>query len=175
MPNSALLDTCTLIRLGGYPETLSDEARATIENAWYLFVSPISLWEIVFKHQIGKLELAQPPKEWFATLKHEYELQTIPLTDEVMTHAAELPLQAVVHKTQRELQVVRKIADAFADEFRNDQRVVFSDGPHGVFHASRIEGLHAAVEALQRIRRRMRIVVLQRMVGLLSEQAAKHK
>ena len=92
MPNSALLDTCTLIRLGGYPETLSDEARATIENAWYLFVSPISLWEIVLKHKIGKLELAQPPKEWFATLKHEYELQTIPLTEEVIIHAAELPL-----------------------------------------------------------------------------------
>ena len=65
----ALLDTCALIRLGGYPETLSDEARATIENAWYLFVSPISLWEIVFKHKIGKLKLAQPPKEWFATLQ----------------------------------------------------------------------------------------------------------
>ena len=110
MPNSALLDTCTLIRLGGYPETLSDEARATIENAWYLFVSPISLWEIVFKHKIGKLELAQPPKEWFATLKHEYELQTIPLTEEVMTHAAELPLHhrdpadRFIMRTRRELE-----------------------------------------------------------------------
>ena len=93
----------------------------------------------------------------------------------LIPRAAKFPLQAVVHKAQRELQIVRKIADAFADEFRNNQRVVFSDRPHGVFHASRVEGLHAAVEAFQRIRRRMRIVVLQGMVGLLPEQAANHK
>jgi len=92
MPNSALLDTCTLIRIAGYPETLSEAARETIENAWYLFVSPISLWEIVFKHKIGKLELNLPPREWFELLKSEYGLQMIPLSEEIVSRAAELPL-----------------------------------------------------------------------------------
>ena len=92
MPNSALLDTCTLIRIAGYPETLSEAARETIENAWYLFVSPISLWEIVFKHKIGKLELNLPPREWFELLKSEYGLQMIPLSEEIVSRASELPL-----------------------------------------------------------------------------------
>jgi len=92
MPNSALLDTCTLIRIAGYPETLSAVARETIENAWYLFVSPISLWEIVFKHKIGKLVLNLPPREWFGLLKSEYGIQTIPLSEEIVSRAAELPL-----------------------------------------------------------------------------------
>ena len=92
MPNSALLDTCTLIRIAGYPETLSEAARETIENAWYLFVSPISLWEIVFKHKIGKLELNLPPREWFELLKSEYCLQMIPLSEEIVSRASELPL-----------------------------------------------------------------------------------
>lgn len=49
MPNSALLDTCALVRLGGFPETLSTAAQEVIENAWYLYASPVSLWEIIFK------------------------------------------------------------------------------------------------------------------------------
>ena len=60
MPNSFLLDTCTLVRLAGFPETLSAATREAIENAWYLYASPVSLWEVIFKCQIGKLELNQP-------------------------------------------------------------------------------------------------------------------
>lgn len=92
MPSSALLDTCALVRLGGFPETLSMAAREAIENAWYLYASPVSLWEIIFKCQIGKMELAQPPREWFKQLKGEYDIKMLPLTEEVAALAAELPL-----------------------------------------------------------------------------------
>lgn len=92
MPNSALLDTCTLVRLAGFPETLSAAARETIESAWYLYASPVSLWEIIFKCQIGKLELSQPPRKWFAQLKAEYDIKTLTLSEEVAALAAELPL-----------------------------------------------------------------------------------
>ena len=92
MPNSYLLDTCTLVRLAGFPETLSAAAREAIENAWYLYVSPVSLWEIVFKRQIGKLELSQSPRDWFSQLKSEYDINMLPLTEEAAALAGELPL-----------------------------------------------------------------------------------
>lgn len=92
MPNSFLLDTCTLVRLAGFPETLSAAAREAIENAWYLYVSPVSIWEVIFKCQIGKLELSLPPRDWFAQLKSEYDIKMLPLTEEAATLAGELPL-----------------------------------------------------------------------------------
>ena len=92
MPNSVLLDTCALVRLGGFPETLSAAAQEAIENAWYLYASPVSLWEIIFKCQIGKMELSQPPREWFNQLKDEYDIKMLPLTEEAAALAAELPL-----------------------------------------------------------------------------------
>lgn len=118
MPNSALLDTCTLVRLAGFPETLSDAAREVIENAWYLYASPVSLWEIVFKCQIGKMELNLPPRQWFAQLKGEYDIKMIPLTEDVAALAAELPLHH------------RDPADRFviATAKLNDLPVITSDG-----------------------------------------------
>ena len=92
MPNSVLLDTCALVRLGGFPETLSAAAQEAIENAWYLYASPVSLWEIIFKCQIGKMELNQPPREWFKQLKDEYDIKMLPLTEEAAALAAEFPL-----------------------------------------------------------------------------------
>lgn len=92
MPNSFLLDTCTLVRLAGFPETLSAAAREAIENAWYLYASPVSLWEIVFKCQIGKLVLTQSPRDWFAQLKSEYDIKMLPLTEDAAALAGELPM-----------------------------------------------------------------------------------
>lgn len=92
MPNSVLLDTCTLVRLAGYPESLSEDAREAIENAWYLYVSPVSFWEIVFKYQIGKLVIGQPVRQWLVQLKKAYDIQMLPLTEEIAELAGELPL-----------------------------------------------------------------------------------
>ena len=63
-----------------------------IENAWYLYASPVSLWEIIFKCQIGKMELKQSPRDWFKQLKDEYDIKMLPLTEEAAALAAELPL-----------------------------------------------------------------------------------
>ena len=84
MPNSVLLDTCTLVRLAGYPESLSEDAREAIENA--------SFWEIVFKYQIGKLVIGQPVRQWLVQLKKAYDIQMLPLTEEIAELAGELPL-----------------------------------------------------------------------------------
>ena len=129
MPNSYLLDTCTLVRLAGFPETLSAAAREAIENAWYLYVSPVSLWEIVFKRQIGKLELSQSPRDWFSQLKSEYDIKMLPLTEEAAALAGELPLHH------------RDPADRFiiATAKLHDLTVITTDGNFSKYDISIIE------------------------------------
>lgn len=129
MPNSFLLDTCTLVRLAGFPETLSAAAREAIENAWYLYASPVSLWEVIFKCQIGKLELSQPPKDWFTQLKSEYDIKMLPLTEEAAALAGELPLHH------------RDPADRFiiATAKLHDLPVITTDGNFSKYEISVIE------------------------------------
>lgn len=52
-----MLDTCALIMLIFEPERLSRKAREIIEGESELIVSIASLWEIMIKQQIGKLEV----------------------------------------------------------------------------------------------------------------------
>lgn len=92
MDNSLLLDTCALLWLGGAPERFSRATRKAIETAQLLYVSPVSLWEVAFKCQIGKLRLSLTPEDWFETLKGDYGLTVVPLGESVMLRAAQLPL-----------------------------------------------------------------------------------
>ena len=52
-----LLDTCTFIDMLFAPDRLSKSARSAIEGDNALFVSIASLWEIMIKQQIGKLNI----------------------------------------------------------------------------------------------------------------------
>jgi PIN domain nuclease of toxin-antitoxin system len=60
-----LLDTCAFLWLAGQPMKLSAPAVAAINNAQNtLFLSDVSVWEIVLKHAAGKLPLPEPPRVW---------------------------------------------------------------------------------------------------------------
>jgi len=89
---SLLLDTCALLWLGGDPERLSASARRRISIVPSLYASPVSIWEIALKHRLGKLELSLPPEEWFGVLQKAYGFTLLPLDEEVMLTAAQLPL-----------------------------------------------------------------------------------
>ena len=54
---SYLLDTCAFIDMLFAPDRLSSSARTAIEGDNALFVSIASLWEIMIKQQIGKLDI----------------------------------------------------------------------------------------------------------------------
>ena len=88
---SILLDTCTLIWLGNGDTALSLDARQAIEECEFVYVSPISLWEVSNKCRKGKLLLKHPPREWFDRILQRYQLAILPLTNEVMFLAGELP------------------------------------------------------------------------------------
>ena len=87
---SILLDTCALIWLGNGDKALSLDARQAIEECERVYVSPISLWEMSNKCRKGKLQLKHPPREWFDKILQRYQLETLPLTNEVMFLAGEL-------------------------------------------------------------------------------------
>lgn len=88
---SILLDTCALIWLGNGDAALSLDARQAIEECESVYVSPISLWEVSNKCRKGKLLLKHPPREWFDRIIQRHQLKILPLTNEVMFLAGELP------------------------------------------------------------------------------------
>ena len=86
-----LLDTCALLWLGNGDAALSSGAMRLIENADTVYVSPISLWEVSNKCRQGKLVLSKPVREWFGKVCDRHGLTTLPLTNEIMIAAGELP------------------------------------------------------------------------------------
>ena len=86
-----LLDTCALIWLGAGGGELSAEARKCITNAATLFYSPISAWEISRLQKEGKVVIPTTPEAFLADLVAQYDLTSIPPTDDVMFRTAALP------------------------------------------------------------------------------------
>lgn len=86
-----LLDTCALLWLGNGDAALSRKALQAIENADIVYVSPVSLWEVSNKCRQGKLVLLKPVREWFGKVCERHSLTMLPLTNEIMIAAGELP------------------------------------------------------------------------------------
>ena len=90
MPN-ILLDTCALIWLAAGAADLSKEALRRIDNAFVVYVSPISLWEIARKVAKGTLRLPLEAQEWFEMVRRRHNLTVLPLSETIMFKAAALP------------------------------------------------------------------------------------
>lgn len=90
MPN-ILLDTCALIWLAAGASDLSKEALRRIDNAFVVYVSPISLWEIARKVVKGTLKLPLDPQIWFDRARVRHNLTILPLSETIMFRAATLP------------------------------------------------------------------------------------
>lgn len=87
-----LLDTCAVLSLAnGEFRKFSVPAMKAIREAEMLYVSPISEWEISLKWRDGGIDLPMPPRELMRKLVDAYSLSLIPLSEEVMFRATELP------------------------------------------------------------------------------------
>ena len=87
-----LLDTCAVLRLAnGEFKKFSKGAMKALREADILYVSPISEWEISLKWRDGGIDLPMPPRDMMRTLVDAYSLSLIPLSEEVMFKATELP------------------------------------------------------------------------------------
>ena len=94
-----LLDTCAVLRLAnGEFRKFSASAMKAMREADVLYVSPISEWEIALKWRDGGIELPMPPRDLMRMLVESYSLSLIPLSEEVMFKATELP---GVHRDER--------------------------------------------------------------------------
>ena len=77
-----LLDTCALLWLVDDADQLSARATALLDDdSNEVFVSVASYWEIVLKHNRGRLGLPCPPDEWFRAAVHPDAVLSIEAAD----------------------------------------------------------------------------------------------
>ncbi|MFN3648172.1 MAG: type II toxin-antitoxin system VapC family toxin [Armatimonadota bacterium] len=87
-----LLDTCTMLWLADDQSRLSTAAREWLARQKdALYFSPISAWEITWKHRSGKLSLPIAPAEWLTRAIQIHGLIEAPITREIVVASALLP------------------------------------------------------------------------------------
>jgi PIN domain nuclease of toxin-antitoxin system len=75
-----LLDTCTFLWIVSDDPALSGEARAVFADpANEVFLSAVSVWEIVVKHALGRLPLPDPPMQFIPAQRTRHGIQPLPL------------------------------------------------------------------------------------------------
>jgi PIN domain nuclease of toxin-antitoxin system len=86
-----LLDTATVLWLAADDARLSSRARDAYENKGNVpVISVISIWEILVKHQLGKLPLSRPIEEILRTMRAD-GVMTLSLNESAVRKIAGLP------------------------------------------------------------------------------------
>lgn len=92
---TGLLDTQAFIWMDSHPARLSAAATVfVLDPANTLFVSVVSVWEIVIKNQTGKLPLSRPLED----ILRDQQAKNIRLLDVNLTHVLAVRGLPVVHK-----------------------------------------------------------------------------
>ena len=87
-----LLDTCAFLWMSQAPRELSPAASSAINDPdTQLFVSVVSIWEIVMKHSAGKLPLPGPPRSWVAEKLEYHKVAVLELNPSAIFTSGELP------------------------------------------------------------------------------------
>jgi PIN domain nuclease of toxin-antitoxin system len=89
-----LLDTCTFLWLIADDPALSVPAREAIQDpANAVCVSAASLWEVLVKHRLGRLEIhvATAPEQYLVAQRDRHGLDSLPITEEAVTQLPKLP------------------------------------------------------------------------------------
>jgi len=87
-----LLDTHIFLWYINGDKRLSDDKRASIQdlnNEAYLSV--VSIWEVIIKYQIGKLQLPQPPEIYLPAQRKKHQILSLTLDEASVTHLGQLP------------------------------------------------------------------------------------
>jgi PIN domain nuclease of toxin-antitoxin system len=87
-----LLDTEALIWWDADSPALGGNARAAIQDSEEVYVSAASAWEIVIKHQLGKLRLPELPDRFMETRLEAYQATAMPIELQHVLQVAHLPL-----------------------------------------------------------------------------------
>ena len=87
-----LLDTCAFLWLTTDAPELSDKAKILFqntENAVYL--SSVSVWEIIVKHQLGKLPLPSAADDFIKQQCQKHFIEYLALDEKAVFHLSRLP------------------------------------------------------------------------------------
>ena len=87
-----LLDTCTFLWIANYAKELSTEARNLYQNTENLiFLSSVSVWEIIVKNKLGKLPLPEKPEVFINKVCKTYFINIISLDIDAIFQLTNLP------------------------------------------------------------------------------------
>lgn len=87
-----LLDTCTFLWLINDAQELSESAKNLFQDTNNpIFLSSVSVWEIVVKNQLGKLPLPEAPEQFIYESCEKHLIENIPLNNEAIFHLTNLP------------------------------------------------------------------------------------
>ncbi len=87
-----LLDTHVFLWFISGDERLPDGMRDSIRNPENdVYVSVVSLWEAIVKHQLGKLPLPQPPNKYLPVQRERHQISSLPLDEASVSQLAKLP------------------------------------------------------------------------------------
>jgi PIN domain nuclease of toxin-antitoxin system len=87
-----LLDTCAFLWLTTDAPELSTKAKAVFQdtrNAVYL--SSVSAWESIIKHQLGKLPLPDDAEDFIKQQCEKHYIEYLPLTEKAVFQLMRLP------------------------------------------------------------------------------------
>ncbi len=86
-----LLDTCAIIWLANEDDKFSESAVKAIDDAWFVYVSPVSAWEMGLKSAKGKLVLPEPLQTWWPRMIETHQVSEFPLYGPEAIRSTNLP------------------------------------------------------------------------------------
>jgi PIN domain nuclease of toxin-antitoxin system len=87
-----LLDTCEFLWYVSGDASLSLKTKQEIQNPNNdVFLSVVSLWEIVVKHNLGKLPLPQKPEIYVPAQRELHRVQALSLEESSVKRLSSLP------------------------------------------------------------------------------------
>ena len=87
-----LLDTCTFLWIVAGSDELPESARRVfIDPGNEVYLSVASAWEIIVKHQLGKLPLPEPPHDFIKKWRTLHDIDSLPLDEAAVLQLSRLP------------------------------------------------------------------------------------
>ena len=88
-----LLDTHTFLWYITDDPRLPDSSGVAIQDeANEVFLSVVSVWEALAKHQLGKLPLPTPADKYLKSRREQHKIASLPFDEPSLSHLLRLPL-----------------------------------------------------------------------------------
>jgi PIN domain nuclease of toxin-antitoxin system len=87
-----LLDTCAFLWLTTDAPELSEKAKILFQNTQNaVYLSSVSAWEIIVKHQLGKLPLPNAPEDFIKQQCEKHFVEYLALDEKAVFQLGRLP------------------------------------------------------------------------------------